>query len=228
MLSVRVWRSSLGDYEEFEVPRSDHQTILDVVSWIQRHLDSTLSYRFSCRVGMCGSCAMTVNGSPRWTCRTRVDAVTSNNELEISPLRNFGVVKDLVSDMDDFFAKWTSVGVFDGGDKTREDSPVRVLPDSVSRRLVDSSIECINCGICYAACDTVTSNDEFLGPAALNRLWTLVSDERDVADRADDSSSCVHCHSLGLCSSSCPVGLNPTDSISHLKRGVASKWLRGS
>ena len=80
-LRVAVWRGAVeGRYETFEVPRQPSQTVLDVVTHIQRKLDPTLSYRFACRVGMCGSCAMTVNGTPRWTCRTHVDKVAEDGE----------------------------------------------------------------------------------------------------------------------------------------------------
>ncbi len=90
----------------FEVPAFDNQTVLDVVSWVQQNADPTLSYRFACRVGMCGSCAMMVNGVPRWTCRTHISKVSDGNTLTIGPLRNLPVIKDLVVDMDPFFDKW--------------------------------------------------------------------------------------------------------------------------
>ena len=106
-LEVKVWRGREdGRFQAFTVPRRASQTVLDVVSWIQRHLDATLSYRFACRVGMCGSCAMTVNGRPRWTCRTHVDKVTEEGTLEVAPLANLPVVKDLATDMAPFFDKW--------------------------------------------------------------------------------------------------------------------------
>jgi fumarate reductase iron-sulfur subunit len=86
---VRVWRGDAygGAYQAFEVPRRESQTVLDVVTWIQRNLDPTLAYRYACRVGMCGSCAMTVNGAPRWTCRTHVDKVAATDG---SPSRRSG------------------------------------------------------------------------------------------------------------------------------------------
>src|SRR3954465_2659728 len=106
-LIARVWRGGAdGSLQTFEVPRYPSQTVLDVVTHIQRHLDATLSYRFACRVGMCGSCAMTVNGAPRWTCRTHVDKVAGDGEVTIAPLANLPVVKDLVADMREFFDKW--------------------------------------------------------------------------------------------------------------------------
>src|SRR5262245_66349512 len=103
MLEVEVWRGTeSGRFQAFTVPRREHQTVLDVVTEIQREQDATLSYRFACRVGMCGSCAMVVNGRPRWTCRTRVrDAVGDEGALRLEPLRNFTVVKDLAVEMTD-------------------------------------------------------------------------------------------------------------------------------
>src|SRR5665213_3795415 len=100
MLSVEVWRGvETGRFQTFPVPRREHQTVLDVVTEIQREQDATLSYRFACRVGMCGSCAMVVNGRPRWTCRTRVGEAVDGDTLKLEPLRNFTVVKDLAVDM---------------------------------------------------------------------------------------------------------------------------------
>src|SRR5215207_5754161 len=100
MLEVEVWRGTdTGRFQTFAVPRREHQTVLDVVTEIQREQDATLAYRFACRVGMCGSCAMAVNGRPRWTCRTRVSQVAAANRLRLEPLRNFTVVKDLAVEM---------------------------------------------------------------------------------------------------------------------------------
>src|SRR6185295_7238801 len=98
-LKVKVWRggdADEGSFQQYEVPRFESQTVLDVVTHIQRVLDPTLAYRYACRVGVCGSCAMTVNGKSRWTCRTHVSKVAENNELEIAPLRHLPVVRDLV------------------------------------------------------------------------------------------------------------------------------------
>src|SRR5262245_47350393 len=98
-LRVEVWRGREdGRFQQFEVPREANQTILDVVTYIQRRLDPTLAYRFACRVGMCGSCAMTVNGIARWTCRTHVAKVARDDRLEIAPLANLPVIKDLRSE----------------------------------------------------------------------------------------------------------------------------------
>jgi fumarate reductase iron-sulfur subunit len=232
-LEVSVWRGGeSGYYETYTVPARDNQTILDVVTYIQRHVDPTLSYRFACRVGMCGSCAMTVNGKPRWTCRSHARVVAEDGKLEIAPLRNFKVIKDLAVDMEAFFEKWRRAeGSFQGVTDRHEEFSV-VSPNSKERKQADAGIECIGCGVCYAACDVVAWNKDYLGPAALNRAWTLMNDERDnkntvrLAAVAGDAG-CHACHSHQSCVEQCPKFLNPTASIAGLKRAAAAAALKG-
>src|SRR5260370_25653209 len=178
-VGVKVWGGGAeGSFQTFPVPRRDGQTVLDVVTYIQRRLDPTLAYRFACRVGMCGSCAMTVNGKPRWTCRTHVAKVAAGGRLEIGPLENLPVIKDLATDMQSFFEKWQQAkGVF-APTKTRHDAIAQIRPDTPMRMAADAAIECINCGVCYSACDTVPWHSDYLGPAALTRARTLANDER--------------------------------------------------
>jgi len=227
-MEVKVWRGgATGRFEAFEVPRQPSQTVLDVVTHIQRHLDPTLSYRFACRVGMCGSCAMTVNGTPRWTCRTHVDKVAAAGRLEIAPLANLPVVKDLVADMREFFDKWARAKGQLTPTRTRADEFAVVDPESPARREADAGIECIGCGVCYAACDVVKWNRDYLGPAALNRAWTLVNDARDGAQSARlhavaGDAGCHSCHTMMSCTEHCPKHLSPTRSIAGLKRATWS------
>jgi len=232
-LEVKVWRGGAdGGYRGYTVPREDSQTVLDVVTYIQRRVDPTLAYRFACRVGMCGSCAMTVNGKPRWTCRTHVAEVARNDRLEIGPLAHLPIVRDLVTDMREFFDKWASARGQFQPTATRRDDFARVEPASFARRAVDVAIECIGCGICYAACDVVAWNPAYLGPAALNRAWTLVNDARDgakserLAAIAGDAG-CHACHTHESCTERCPKHLAPTASIAGLKRATALAVLRG-
>ena len=135
-MEVAVWRgdASGGSFVRYAVPRLESQTVLDVVTWIQRNVASTLTYRFSCRVGMCGSCAMMVNGAPRWTCRTHVQKVLRRNCIEIAPLRNLPVIKDLAVDMAEFFDKWMAAEGRFHSLATRHDDIAPVRPDSIRRR----------------------------------------------------------------------------------------------
>lgn len=232
-ISVSIWRGGEeGSYQVYQVPRLESQTVLDVVTYIQRELDPTLSYRFACRVGVCGSCAMTVNGKARWTCRTHVSKVAEDGQLTLNPLRNMPPVKDLVVDMEVFFNKWEkALGSF-VGDKSRDDALASVSPQDPKRKEASAGIECIGCGICYSTCDVVDWNKDYLGPAAMNRSWTLINDERDVAkiprlQAIAGDNGCLGCHSQQGCVERCPKSLNPTGAIAGLKRETMKAVLKG-
>ncbi|MDP0926751.1 2Fe-2S iron-sulfur cluster-binding protein [Paracoccus onubensis] len=233
LLEVSVWRG-MGDegaYETFQVPARDNQTVLDVVSWIQQSADPSLTYRYACRVGMCGSCAMMVNGVPRWTCRTHVKRVLRDGALQIGPLRNLPVIKDLAADMDPFFDKWIRAGGVHRPSRSRDDPIQQVPPDDPGRVEANKGIECINCSVCYAACDTVAGNPDYLGPAALQRAWTLyndakVEDRQAVLDSVSGAGGCHNCHSQGSCTRFCPNELDPLSAIAGLKRASARSFFR--
>lgn len=233
-IQVRLKRGQGDDssFQQYEVPALESQTVLDIVTWIQRNLEPGLSYRFACRVGMCGSCAMTVNGKPRWTCRTHVSSVMDGDTITIEPLRNMPVIKDLACDLTEFFDKWTRAKGHFVPTITRND-PIQVIsPKDKSRREASAGIECINCGVCYASCDVVEKDPRYLGPAALNRAWTLVNDVRDGgnAERLKAVTSdggCQSCHSQQGCTTYCPNTLNPTRSIAGLKRAASIAALKG-
>ncbi len=216
----------------FDVPAFENQTVLDVVSWVQQNADPTLSYRFACRVGMCGSCAMMVNGVPRWTCRTHISKVVKGNALHIAPLRNLPVVKDLVVDMDPFFDKWIAAEGVHHGSATRDDPIAPVDETTAVRVQANAGIECINCSVCYAACDTVTGHADYLGPAALQRAWTLLNDAKDqgrvaILDAVSGTDGCHNCHSMGSCTQYCPNELDPMSAIANLKRETVKAFIKG-
>ena len=229
ILNVSIWRGDVngGKFFKYKVPLLQSQTILDVVSWVQHNLEPKLAYRFACRVGMCGSCAMMVNGKPMWTCRTHVEKAIRNNKgenlLTIEPLRNFPVIKDLACDMDEFFDKWQKAEAKFYPSLSRDQKIEPILPGSLARKAANEAIECINCGICYAACDVVANNRDYFGPAALNRAWSLVNDSRDGRAKLrlsalDGRGGAYNCHSQQGCSQFCPNELNPTASITGIKR----------
>jgi fumarate reductase iron-sulfur subunit len=233
VINVSLWRGKAdGRYQDYSVPLRESQTVLDVVTWVQRNADPTLAYRFACRVGMCGSCAMTVNGRPRWTCRTHISKVAEDGRVEIGPLANLPLIKDLACDMQAFFEKWQKAkGAFTPS-KSKRDPIERISPATAPRLAVDAGIECINCAVCYSACDTVRWNEDYLGPAALNRAWTLVNDVRDAGGRERlaalaASGGCHACHSHQSCQEHCPKALNPTASIAGLKRRTVQAYIRG-
>ena len=228
-MDVSVWRGDgqSGRFERFSVPAQENQTILDVVVWIQQNEDPTLTYRYACRVGMCGSCAMTVNGVPRWTCRTHVKKVLKGNRLEVAPLRNLPVIKDLATDMEGFFNKWVAAGGVHHPTTTRADPIEQIDPAGAARINANAGIECINCAVCFAACDTVAGNCEYLGPAALTRAWTVYNDVKNadkqaILEAVSGKGGCHNCHSQGSCTLHCPNGLDPMMAIAGLKRASAA------
>jgi fumarate reductase iron-sulfur subunit len=222
-LDVKIWHGQDdGEFRDYQIALRDNQTVLDVVSEIQRHQAPDLAYRFACRVGVCGSCAMMVNGKPRWTCRTHVSKVVGDGVLKIEPLRNLPKIRDLVCDLAPFIDTWQKAGAPFKGTLTRHDPPQTVDPESVTRKAADAALQCINCAVCYSACDVVNWNPEYIGPAGLNRGWTLLNDvrhaDRDgVLDKAFASGGCSNCHNHGNCTRQCPVELNPSQSIAGLK-----------
>jgi fumarate reductase iron-sulfur subunit len=141
-------------------------------------------------------------------------------------------VRDLVVDMRPFFDKWARARGQFSPTSSRRDPLARVKPSESSRRAIDAAIECIGCGVCYASCDVVAWRPEYLGPAALNRAWTLVNDVRDGARRerlaaVAGDAGCHACHTHESCTERCPKHLAPTASIAGLKRTIVRAMVRG-
>ncbi|MEC7237193.1 MAG: 4Fe-4S dicluster domain-containing protein, partial [Pseudomonadota bacterium] len=139
------------------------------------------------------------------------------------------VIKDLVTDMDPFFDKWVKAEAVHHPSAGRDDGFAAVTPDDPQRIEASAGIECINCAICYAACDTVAGNPDYLGPAALQRAWTLYNDSRDgsgdaILDAVSQSGGCHSCHSMGSCSHYCPNDLDPMGAIAGLKLATTKRF----
>jgi len=228
-VTLRVFRWSPDGAErfaEYRVAAAADTTVLDALVEIQRAQDPTLAFRYACRVGMCGSCAMVVNGRERWACRTRLQSL-GPGQVTVRPLYHFSLLRDLVVDMTPFAAKLRDVGAAltprDGAE-----SYALVSGLSAERYQIDLAIECIGCGMCVSACTMVGHNDRFPGPAALNRALTLELDHRDDGRQArwrvllgDDALA--RCHGQGNCTEVCPMGLSPADSIRRLRRLAVSR-----
>lgn len=205
-------------------------SVLDGLFWILERVDATLSFRYSCRAGMCGSCAMVVNGREALACRLRLAHVTA--PVNVEPLRSLPVIKDLVVDMNPFFAKYRAVDPFFVADDPavtgQPGAPAVVRPDSGGRDLVEQQLGCISCGACYSACPVVALHSGYLGPAALNRAYVLAADTREPAHdhrlaAISGDGGAYACHDVGNCVTACPVGINPLLSIQLLRKGAAQR-----
>lgn len=211
------------------MPAGADTTVLDALVEIQRGPDPTLAFRYACRVGMCGSCAMVVNGRERWACRTRLAALAAG-PVSVRPLYHLPLLRDLVVDMAPFHRRLRDAG---GAFVPRAEAvPYALVPrDAPERRDIDPAIECIGCAMCLSACTMTAWNPRFPGPAALNRAFTLQRDSRDTADGArwavllsEDALS--RCHGQGNCTEVCPMGLAPSASIASLRRMAIRRLLR--
>jgi succinate dehydrogenase/fumarate reductase iron-sulfur protein len=192
-------------------------TVLDLLREIQRAHDPSLAFRYSCRVAMCGTCGMRVDGRSTLACRTVVPA--AQDEVDLSPLAGLPVVRDLVVDMRPFWQQWRRVMPwFVAGSDPAE----RVLRGSSESEVLDRTLGCISCGACYSTCEIARHGSDYLGPAALNRALALIADPRD--DAAEERLDAVggrqgvdRCHYVQACASACPVGLDPSRSIAELR-----------
>jgi succinate dehydrogenase/fumarate reductase iron-sulfur protein len=232
--SVEVYRcdpeqGTRGRLVPYRVPRLEKITVLDALLYIQRHHDRSLAFRYACRLGMCGTCTVMVNGIPRWACRTSLERLGAET-IRITPLRFLPVIKDVLVDYAPFFAKYRAAqAYFVPAEAPAEVAPIP--PTSRERRAIDPNLECITCGACYASCTMLAHDAEYLGPAALNRAFTLIRDSRDGA-RAERLAAvggehgCWRCHSLFNCAEVCPKHLSPTRAIAGLKRAIVLDWLR--
>ena len=231
--TFRVFRSAASPgvsprYDRFRVPVREQTTVLDALAWIQTTQDPTLAFRHACRVGMCGSCAMVVNGRERWACRTLVSTMRER-EVTVRPLYQFPLVKDLVVDMAPLRERMERIGsALRPAGNGRSFAPIS--SDAAERAIIDPAIECIGCGACLSACTMVGWRPEFPGPAPLLRAFTLVEDSRAPApDRrlasllADDAL--WHCHTQFNCTAVCPMELNPTEAIGRLRRKAVASLL---
>lgn len=221
---MRVLRWAPGEAERqqlYSIEMGPDTTVLDALVDIQRGQDHTLAFRYACRVGMCGSCAMVVNGRERWACRTRLTAL-DDDVIDVRPLYHLPLLRDLVVDMAPFHEKLRAVGAAFVPEAGAPEYAV-VSGDSAERREIDEAIECIGCGMCVSACTMVAHAPRFPGPAALNRAFTLRRDRRGAAGSASWSlllsdDALVRCHGQGNCTAVCPMELSPERSIAHLKR----------
>jgi succinate dehydrogenase / fumarate reductase iron-sulfur subunit len=224
-VALKIWRydARAGDraLREYEVDVSEEATLLDTLDAVKDRVDGSLAYRKSCRMMICGSCGMRVDGGAVLACKTRIADITSDGRVPvISAMGNLPVVKDLVVDMDPFWQKMRAVQPYL---TPRYDQPVE-RENVVSQQQMDvihKESLCINCGCCVSECNSMESDPDFLGPAALAKGFRFVGDPREGAavERLDRYSAehgiwdCTRCY---FCNERCPKGVDPRDAIAKL------------
>jgi len=194
--------------------------VLDAVIKIKNEIDPTLTFRRSCREGICGSCAFNIDGKNTLACTTRIDDI--NGDVRIYPLPHMPVVKDLVTDLTHFYAQLESIEPWIKTDSQPPSRERLQTPDDRAR--LDGLYECILCACCSTSCPSYWWNPErYLGPAILLQAYRWIADSRDEAtgDRLDfleDPFKLYRCHTIMNCTQTCPKGLNPAKAIAEIKK----------
>jgi len=194
--------------------------VLDAIIKIKNEIDSTLTFRRSCREGVCGSCSMNVNGKNTLACIKAIDDYKGT--IKVFPLPHMDVVKDLVTDMTNFYAQYSSIKPWI---ETQTPAPDRErLQSKEERRKLDGLFECVLCACCSASCPSYWWNsDKYLGPAVLLQAsrWLVDSRDENTGERLDeleDTYKLYRCHTIMSCTDTCPKGLNPAKAIAGIKK----------
>ena len=199
--------------------------VLDGIIWIKSKIDPTLSFRRSCREGICGSCAMNIDGTNTLACTKGMDEVSG--AVKLYPLPHMEVVKDLVPDLTRFYAQHALIEPWLHTDSPTPEKEWKQSPQA--RHALDGLYECILCACCSTSCPSYWWNgDRYLGPAALLQAYRWLIDSRDEAtgDRLDmlqDPFRLYRCHSIMNCAKACPKGLNPAKAISNIKNMMIAR-----
>mgnify|MGYP000243453517 CR=1 FL=1 len=212
----------------YEVPYDEQTSLLDALGYIKDNLAPDLSYRWSCRMAICGSCGMMVNKVPKLACKTFLREYTKG--IKVEALANFPIERDLVVDMSDFMAKLERIKPYIVPKDELDVCNGETLqtPEQLAKYRQFSM--CINCGLCYAACPQYALKPEFLGPAALALLYRYNEDSRDSAK--EERMKLVHqesgvwsCTFVGACSDVCPKGVDPAAAIQLYKAESAKDYV---
>lgn len=241
-MMFRIARSRDGDsithYNLYKVDVKKGMTVLDALFQIQDRMDASLSFRYSCRGAVCGSCSMLINKEPRLACRTQVADVKGNNmklkpfpaisegptgwnpeiEILIEPIPNMPILKDLVVDMAKFYDVLESMKLW--SESEDEDKPRVQSPEE--RKKIERYVNCILCALCYSSCPINAVKEEYVGPAALAKVWRFHEDSRNsdqkrLLETAKQSDGAPLCDLIMNCVKACPKGVAPGGAIRKIK-----------
>lgn len=228
--NIRVFEVYRWDPDSGENPRIDTYEIdmdkcgsmvLDALLKIKNELDSTLTMRRSCREGVCGSCAMNINGKNTLACTKPIEEL--NGPVKIYPLPHMQVIKDLVADMSHFYAQYASIKPWIDT-QTPAPADSERLQSKSDRALLNGLYECVLCACCSTSCPSYWWNgDRYLGPAILLQAYRWIIDSRDEntgerLDELEDPFKLYRCHTIMNCTDTCPKGLNPAKAIAEIKK----------
>ena len=220
-------RDEVPRTQEYEIPVQQDWKVLDAINYIKDEVDSSISHRWSCRMAVCGSCGMMVNGEPKLTCKTALSDY--GDRVEVAPLANFPTVRDLVVEMDGFMEKFKSVKpwIIRAKERAAEEGTYRQSPEELSEFKQFSM--CINCLLCYSACPVVSNAPDFLGPAAiaLGHRYNMDSRDEGQAERNEifrGEGTVFECSFANECSEVCPKNVDPAAAVNQAKVNAVIDW----
>jgi fumarate reductase iron-sulfur subunit len=223
-------RDAAPAFQRYEVPLRKDWVVLDALNYIKDKVDGSLSFRWSCRMGICGSCGMMVNGEPKLTCATFLTSYAPG-PVRVEPLRYFPVVRDLIVEMTDFMVKLKSVKpwIIRREEKSVADGEYLQTPQQLETYKQFSM--CINCMLCYAACPVYGLDPLFSGPAAIALAQRYNLDSRDQGSRERMEILSQHegiwgCTFVGECTEVCPKHVDPAGAIQQYKLSAAKDWFK--
>jgi len=213
--------------KEYKVPYKKDTMVLDALIYIKENIDRDLTFRYSCRMAVCGSCGMAINKRPALACETPVASLSQ--PIYIEPLYNFPIIKDLVVNIDDFLNKLVKIKPYIIK-KSKEPEGEHIV-FSEQQELFRYASVCINCLLCYAACPVYGEDEKYFGPAALSLIYRYYMDPRDEGKDerikvALEKDALWKCTFIGECSEVCPKGVDPAFNIQRLKLIVSMNTLK--
>ena len=230
VMRYRPEQETEPSFQRYEVPFHGDWVVLDALNYIKDRLDGSLSYRWSCRMGVCGSCGMMVNGEPQLTCATFLSHYLPG-PIRVEPLRYFPIMRDLVIDMTDFMGKLQSVKPWIISSQEKPLSQGEYLQTPEELDVYKQFSMCINCMLCYAACPVYGLDPQFIGPAAiaLAQRYNLDSRDQGTSQRLDllsQDEGIWGCTFVGECSKVCPKEVDPAGAIQQYKLSATKEWFK--
>ena len=227
-IKLEVSRSDKRSLASFDVPVPGIASrVLDALLYVREHIDPSLGFRYSCRAGMCGSCAMVINGKEALACQTAIGTLGTAT-VRVAPLRALPVLRDVMCDMTPFFDSLKRANAA-MQPKEPDRKTLRVMPPGEpARALIERHNGCVTCGACFSACEWSATRPGYLGPAAMIRVLMLSLDERDALGKARlatvaNESGALRCHGLGNCSEVCPIDIPVREGMQTLKGMLATE-----
>lgn len=226
-ITLEVARSDPNRRSRFDVPvPGPASRVLDALLYVREHIDPSLGFRYACRAGMCGSCAVVVNGKEALSCQAAIGPL-GGDTVRVEPLRSLPVLRDVMCDMAPFFATLKRADAALRPGDPDQPSPRTMPPGDRHRALIERQNGCITCGACYSACESSTMHSDYVGLAAMNRVLMLSLDERDVLGKARLATvarevSALRRHELDSCSAVCPVEIPLREGMQELKGLLAT------